>query len=236
MPLESVPYPATGSTLDNRMRTGLSTQIIVRVNGEAVGAIQSFAPSQNRQIERVREVGTDGFIEIHPNAPTTIQIQVTRIVFDNLKLPPAFKRGFENINSQRLPFDIEVYDHTHVETIPPQVTVYRNCWFASYASTYTAGAYQISENATIECQYAENLLPVEKGRNERGLEPDMDINRWEARVDTGQRLGSMDTPDLIDEFFVNEFGSIPQPRLQASYSAPGAGSSRFAHGLSLGLG
>lgn len=233
MALESIPYPATGSTIDTRMRTGMSTQFIIRVNGEAVGTLQSFDPSESRPIQPVQEIGTDGFIEVHPNGPTTVKISVQRIVFDNLRLAPAFKRGFEHINAQRLPFDIEVYDHTHVESIAPQVIVYRNCWFASIGTRYAAGNYQIAESAEIVCQYVENLLPVEKGRNERGLEPDVDANRWESKVDTGQRLGSMDTPDLIDEYFVSEFASIPQPRIQASYSSPGAGSSRFSHGLSL---
>ena len=39
-------YPQTGSILDSKTRTALSTQIVIMVNGEAVGAVQSFSECQ----------------------------------------------------------------------------------------------------------------------------------------------------------------------------------------------
>ena len=41
-------YPTTGSNLDSKTRTGLSTQIIIMVNNEPVGAVQNFQCSQSR--------------------------------------------------------------------------------------------------------------------------------------------------------------------------------------------
>ena len=44
-------YPATGSILDSKTRTGLSTQVIIMVNNEPVGAVQSFQENQSIDIE-----------------------------------------------------------------------------------------------------------------------------------------------------------------------------------------
>lgn len=215
-------YPTTGSTLDRRIRTGLSPLLVVKVNGEAVGAIQSLNPSESRQVARVQELGTDGVIELVPNAPTTVTLQVSRLVFDNLRLPPAFRRGFAHIQAQRLPFDIDVFDRTHGLANPNigvQVTSYRNCYFSNYSATYQAANYQITENATIEAQYVDDLLPVTAGFNERGLAPD--LNQIENLANLGIRIGSLDFPDLIDEYFVGGATSseAPPQRIIVTYSS-----------------
>ena len=104
-------YPRTNSILDSgRSRTGLSTQIVVYANGEPVGAIQSFQESQSKSVKKIAEVGTDGFIEIVPQAPTGVNLNITRIAFDGLSITQAFSRGWRNITSQRIPFDIVVID------------------------------------------------------------------------------------------------------------------------------
>ncbi len=106
-------YPTSGSTLTSSISTGLSTQIIVKVGTETVGAIQTLSINQDRNIERVKEVGLDGVLELVPSKATTYDITVNRIVFDRLRLPEAFARGFINIKSQLVPFDIEIIDRTN---------------------------------------------------------------------------------------------------------------------------
>lgn len=103
-------YPSTGSTLDSKTRTGLSTQIVIMVNGEPIGAIQSFNTTQSRTNKKIQEIGTDGFIEIVPSSVTAVTLQVTRIVYDGLSVTQAFGRGFVHLHSQRIPFDIVVVD------------------------------------------------------------------------------------------------------------------------------
>ena len=44
---------ATQSILDNKTRTGLSTQVLIYVSGAPVGAIQSFQINQNRQTKSI---------------------------------------------------------------------------------------------------------------------------------------------------------------------------------------
>ena len=53
-------YPTSGSSLNSQISTSLSTQIVVKVGTETVGAIQSISIEQTRNIERVKELGLDG--------------------------------------------------------------------------------------------------------------------------------------------------------------------------------
>ena len=136
-------YPNTSSILDNKAlttqhgttRTGLSTQIVVYVNEEPVGAIQSFQEQQQRQNKRINELGTDGVIEIIPQSAANVTLTVQRIVFDGLSVTEAFSRGFRNIHAQRIPFDIVVIDKFTGTDNDAVVTTYHNCWFKSMSKT-----------------------------------------------------------------------------------------------------
>lgn len=153
------------------LQAGLSTQIKIYVqnmdeNGNAtgdkyvVGAIQSLAPTETRNLMRITEVGTDGVLEIVPQSATTVEIAVTRLVFDYQRLPAAFQRGFRHIHAARLPFDIVIEDYNaYREYGAPPVggksnsnfisTVYKNCWLQNYSFTYQTENYLISETASI---------------------------------------------------------------------------------------
>jgi len=138
-------FPNTGSILDRvtgqaSTNSGLSTQIIIKVNNVPVGALQRLSVSQSRNLERIKEIGTDGVIEIVPNQATNFELTADRVVFDQLRLPESLSRGFRFINAQRVPFDIDVFDISSVN--PPAaaatnsngvvVMTYKNCWFTRY--------------------------------------------------------------------------------------------------------
>ena len=95
-------FPNTQTNIEAGPRTnsGLSTQIIIKVFNSPVGALQNLQVTQNRGLARIVEVGTDGVIEIVPNKATEYELSATRIVFDQLRLPEAFSRGFRFIASQ----------------------------------------------------------------------------------------------------------------------------------------
>jgi hypothetical protein len=153
------------------LQAGLSTQIKIYVqntdeNGNpsgdkyVVGAIQSLAPTETRNLIRISEVGTDGVLEIVPQNAATVDIQVTRLVFDYQRLPAAFQRGFRHIHAARLPFDIVIEDYNAYREYgtPPTggksggnfvSTVYKNCWLQNYTFTYQTDNYLITETATI---------------------------------------------------------------------------------------
>src|SRR5271168_3873932 len=110
-PQNSYNFPNTGTTVNpDSTSSGLSTQIIIKVNGNPVGALQTLTVDQTRSVQRISEIGTDGTVEIVPNKAAEYKLTTGRIVFDQLRLPEAFSRGFRFIGAQRLPFDIEIYD------------------------------------------------------------------------------------------------------------------------------
>ena len=142
-------YPITGSTLNSTISTGLSTQILIKVDNETVGAIQNITINQTRDLERVKEVGLDGVLEIVPRAPTTYEATVTRIVFDRLRLPESFARAYINIKSQLIPFDILIIDRTNGDGEGSVVHKLTKCWFNRYSPRYQADNFIIQEEATI---------------------------------------------------------------------------------------
>ena len=222
-------YPSSGSTIDRRIRSGLSTQITVFVNDanggiEPVGAIQSLTVTENNTLKRIGETRSGRTVEIIPQGPDMITLNVRRMIFDNLRLIHALGRGYTHIRSQRVPFDIAVFDKTHTGQVWPQShapsltmmqTWYRRCWFSSLNVDYRAQEYLITENATLECEYIEEIHPITSEDNERGLQ--LNIDHVEQSYDEGLAPGGLDTARQVDTTKVdnqkslNSFASTPAP-------------------------
>jgi hypothetical protein len=199
--------PNTGTELgQGRTNSGLSTQIIIKINGIAVGALQNLTVNQNRPLKRVDEIGTDGNIEIVPTGSTTYDLTATRIVFDQMRLPEAFSRGFRFIAAQRIPFDIEIIDLTSVGKpgTPPSdaggivVMTYKNCWFSKYSTPYTAADYLISETADIWAETAYVSAGAPLASIERDSKTETDAEGIESSVNTGGRRGAMDASGVFN--------------------------------------
>ena len=195
----------TGSILDSKTRTSLSTQVLIYVNGEPVGAVQSLQIQQSRPLKAMQEVGTDGIIEIVPSGATTYSISCSRMVFDGLTLPEAMSRSWVNIAAQRIPFDIVIIDRffgdSQKETV---VTTLHNCWMKSLSKQYQANDYTITESANLDCEYistTRNGLPVSESQGLHGAREipnrQIDSSGAEAAADTGSRRGAMDFPGII---------------------------------------
>jgi hypothetical protein len=163
---------------DKRIQSGLSTQIIVKVQGYngdwyTVGAIKRFQVSESRNLVNVQEVGTEGIVQIHPQGAQPIELTVERLVFDYQRLTAALQRGFGHITNQRFPFDIVVLDYNPYSFAgaearegsrgaPSSVvqTRFVNCWFKSLGYSYEAENYQISESANLSCETVYDTLPA----------------------------------------------------------------------------
>lgn len=198
-------YPTTGSTLSSNISTGLSTQIIVRVGTETVGAIQQLQITQTRSLYRARELGLDGVMEIVPNNSTEYQATLSRIVFDRLRLPEAFARGFINIKAQTLPFTIDIIDRTNGDEDSGAAIVHRlvNCWFNTYSPRYEANNFIISEDATI---YFEDISSTLSGSDANAVQGgargiNFQVNPRERSTDKGNFRGSMDVSNIINQAF-----------------------------------
>ena len=214
--------PNTGSTVsrgteaqsaDGRTSTGLSTQIIIKVRNQPVGALQSLNVTQTRGLARVNEIGTDGNIEIVPSASTTYDISATRIMFDQLRLPEAFSRSFRFIGAQRVPFDIEIFDlnnavdaNAAVDANSSGIVVmkYQNCWFQNYVTPYVADNYLITETAVIWAETAMVTTPIEgQIPSLRGLTAQSDDDGIESSVNVGGRRGGVDAAGIVNAIFNN---------------------------------
>jgi hypothetical protein len=145
-------YPFTGSLLSELPQSGLSTLITVRVRGTSIGAIQELRIDQNRDMQVWEEIGTDGVVEIHPKGAAKITFSVTRIVFDQLRLPEAFVRGFLNLQAQRIPFDVEIVDTFAGDAMLASVHTLKGCWFRRYSTPYRAENFLVSETAELTCE------------------------------------------------------------------------------------
>lgn len=200
-------YPNTGTIFDNpdngsKTRTALSTQIVVYVEGEPVGAIQSLQENQTRPTKNITEVGTDGVIEIIPSGAATIKLTIQRVVFDGLSLPEAFSRGYRNIHAQRIPFDIVVIDKFTGDGDNAVVTTYHNCFFTSLSKTYSSSDYMISESANVDAEFMSTTRaggPVADSQGVNGGReiPGRQIDSVEQSADTGTRRGPLDFAGLI---------------------------------------
>ena len=207
-------FPNTGTLFEEqRTNSGLSTQIIVKINNTAVGALQNLRVSQSRDLRRINEIGTDGNIEIVPSKSTEYTLSAERVVFDQLRLPEAFSRGFRFIAAQRVPFDIEIFDIGSVDPAGAAgtnsngliVMTYKNCWFSSYETPYEAENYVITESAEIwaETAFISNLgesvdIP---GPNRRSVGSQTDAQGIENSVNAGGRRGALDASGIVNSLF-----------------------------------
>lgn len=198
-------YPNTGSNLTadgglNRTGTAVSTNIIIKVKGNEVGAIQTISFKEARKIATIDEVGTDGHIDSVPSASTDITGSCTRIRFDNLRIAPAFSRGFIHASAQRIPFDIEIYDiFAGTDPANTLITVVKNVWLQNINVSYKATDFVISEDMdwVAETIYshlgANNAVPGVAGTRDITF----NANPFERSADKGDRRGALDAGGLL---------------------------------------
>ncbi len=133
-----------GYMADRKLRATTSTQIVLKVrkrneNGTkaemmAVGAIQSIGPGTTRQVNPIREMGSDHIVELVPGV-ADFKMSINRIQIDRQKISEAFGIDYRDIHSQIFPFDIELSE-TYVSPDPKikpavvrYITTYLDCYF-----------------------------------------------------------------------------------------------------------
>lgn len=223
-------YPQSGSlisadkgavdgTRSSGVHAGLSTQIIIKVQEFSVGAIQEITVNQNRTLKRYNEVGTDGVVEIIPTSPTAVNVSIRRIVFDGMSLPESFGRVFSNIQAQRIPFNIDLYQTQYAEdvfeatpgiTTPnidigpsvrrrtgmPLVKRIHNCWFARLSTPYNANNFIISETAEIQAEYITTFMPALSQSLRQPWAQGAAVDTIEREIDTTGRRASLSSVSL----------------------------------------
>lgn len=217
--------PNTGSTLGlntgaNKTSTALSTNILILVNGTAVGAVQSMSVDESRPVRFFGEIGTDGHIDSAPSGSTTVSGSCQRIRFDRLRIAEAFGRGFVHARSQVYPFDIIILDKQKRDTALQISTIIKNVWIKSINTTYQTSDWIISDTMGWEAETIFSILAGNGGSSvavggERGIQhfgggpngtgtmlmgDNGALKNIEQLTDTGSngRRGSLDAAGLID--------------------------------------
>lgn len=202
-------FPNTDSIIGaedgrNATRTGLSTNIIIEVDGNAVGAIRQMSITEQRNIVTVDEVGTDGHIDSAPQRSTDITCSCERTRFDNLRIAAAFARGFVHASAQRIPFDIVIKDTFAGPDISRHITtVIKNCWISRIQVTYRADDFVIAESMDLTAETIFSTLATGRGNvvpaigNARDLDLKT-LDSFEQATDRGERRGALDGFGLLD--------------------------------------
>lgn len=210
-------YPNTGSTLDsngvNKTSTAISTNILITVGPNAVGAVQRLTINERRAIKMIDEVGTDGHIDSVPNQSTNITGTCERIRFDRMRIAEAFGRSFLHAKSQRFPFDLVIIDNWNGDALNPGdnsaaiITTIKNVWIGEISYGYQASDWIITDSMNWEAETIYSTLgsgsaPAAQGGDKVNMVLSQNgiTTTIEQSSDTGGRRGSLDAPGLLKAF------------------------------------
>lgn len=198
-------YPQTGSTLlgpngANKTSTGISTNIVIKVGPNTVGAVQELSVTENRPVFMVDEVGTDGHIDSVPNKSTDISGNCSRIRFDRMRIAEAFSRGFVHVAAQRIPFDIVIIDNWNGDQNSALITTIKNVWIEQVSYAYRVSDWVITDTMNWKAETIYTTLA--NGNSATGGERNLllALDPIERSTDVGGRRGSLDAPGLLRAF------------------------------------
>lgn len=188
----------------NRTATHLSTHILIKVNGNIVGAVTALNINESREIAMVKEIGTDGVIDSAPSGAATVSGSCDRTRFDRQRIAPAFGRGFIHVKAQRVPFDIEIHD-TFIDVENPIVTTIKNVWIKSLETSYSANDWIIVDKMGWVAEDIYSI--VGNNNNVAGVVgpqgQSLYLNKYEREADRGDFRGAIDAPGLLTAFLTD---------------------------------
>ena len=206
-------YPHSGSQLTdegrNTTRTAVSTQIIIQVDGNPIGAIKSLSINEDRDIASISEIGTDGIIDSVPKSSTKVSGDCERTRFDGLRIASAFSRGFVHVSAQRIPFDIVIMDifaadeddsGSFNDSDSVVTTVIKNVWIKSIKTKFSSDEFVIVDNMSWVAEHIFSYIGQDQSAasstDARQLNV-IDQDDFERQADLGKRRGSLDAAGLI---------------------------------------
>lgn len=209
-------FPNTGSSITyqghDNTNTGISTNILITVGPNPVGAIQNITINETRQIKMIDEVGTDGHIDSVPNQSTNITGTCSRIRYDRMRISEAFSRSFVHVHSQRVPFNIVIIDAWNgntlnlADTSQDIITTINNVWISDIHYSYQTNDWVIVDEMSFQAETIYSTLgggstPASQGGTRNIplaiLSPASDVER---AADIGTLRGSLDQPGLLNNF------------------------------------
>lgn len=184
----------------NRTGTHLSTNIIIAVEGRPVAAVKSLQVTEQRQIARIAEVGTDGLIDSAPQSSTQINVTCQRTRFDGKRVAEGFYRGFVHVAAQRIPFNIEIYDLIEGDGNQRVITTIENCWISNINYTFNADDFVIVDSMNLEAESINSIRNETAGSAISDPSRVLSVNPFEVSADIGNYRGALDAAGLINAF------------------------------------
>lgn len=191
---------------NNRTATHLSTNIIIMVEGNAVGAVQNLSITESRPgIQMINEVGTDGHIDSAPTGSTNITGSCKRIRWGGARIAEAFSRGFIHVHSMRVPINLVIVDtFSDSNRENALTTVIENVWFKKISYAYDANNFVISDDVDWEAEgifsFVGQGLNVVNQVSNANHPNGVYINPFEQQADKGTYRGSLDAGNLLNSF------------------------------------
>lgn len=198
-------YPQTGSILNgpnglNRTGTAISTNIVIRVGPNTVGAVSQLSITEQRAIQMIDEVGTDGHIDSVPHSSTNITGTCKRTRFDRMRITEAFSRGFLHAQSQRFPFDIVIIDNWNGDGASALITTIKNVWIETLSYEMGTSDWIIADTMNWKAETIYTTIANGPAATGGSRNIPLAIDSIEQSADTGGRRGSLDYPNLINSF------------------------------------
>ncbi len=185
-------------------RTAVSTNIIIEVDGNKIGAVKTLSVNETRSVSMIDEVGTDGHIDSVPNKSTDIRGSCRRTRFGNLRIATAFSRPFIHVASQRIPFDIVIKDIFASEAASATlITTVKNVWITKVSYQYQDTDFVIVDDMDWEAEAiystigGDSVVPASGVVGVRGLEI-LDKNPIERNTDRGDFRGALTPGGLLN--------------------------------------
>jgi hypothetical protein len=157
-----------------------STNIEIYSNNMRIGFVQSFTPSESRDIVKIQELGTEGVVQSVPGNTRGGQISLSRFAIFNgnlynaLGLTPSGQftttdgqvynsatayssstntlgNPFKTLKEQRVPLELQVKTKLpDDQNTTYNVETYTDCWLQTYSKAIASGTITVTEQATIQ--------------------------------------------------------------------------------------
>ena len=134
----------------------------ITYEGDPIGTLREFTPSQTRTHEYIREIATNGgdVVEIVPGVPT-YQISLNKVRLYEQTLLGKFNIQSENIQKQIQSFDIletvwkpSGETNAGADASPGNIlrtSTYEGCWITDWGKSVSSEGILIIENMTVQC-------------------------------------------------------------------------------------
>jgi hypothetical protein len=141
-------------------KSAVSYAYTIKANGTAVGTLQGFTPTENRMLDRVREIQNEenDIFEIVPGR-SEFSIAIDRFeTYDSAMTKALGYPSFITIDKIQTPF--EIVEQLIGPNGQTRVISYQRCWIQNISKTIREGTVTVSETVTI---WPERIVVVNPG-------------------------------------------------------------------------